>query len=285
MVGNVHSRAGARQSALTIQALKAAGLNLLQDETLEASQFETAIDGYRERIDRVVIIGGDGTVHRLLPALTAKGLTVGLVPSGTANDLAASLGIPMALEAACQVIAAGHQREIDVGVVNERLFLNVAHIGVGSRLTRSLDAKTKQRWGRLAYVRHLLRFLGPQPAFDARLTINGEERRVRAVEIAVGNGRLFGGGFSVHRNASLDDGLLHYSVFRPQPWRRMVATALRLRHGAHVEDPEVLAGEAKALSIQTRRPRTVVADGEEVATTPCQFNVRPGALKILVPRP
>ena len=141
--------------------------------------------------DLVVIAGGDGTLSRSAGALLKTGLPLGILPTGTANDLARTLEIPTNLVAAADVIVAGRRRRIDVGSVNDCTFFNVATIGLGVDLAHTLDSDLKRRWGRLSYAIAAAKVMMRARPFRAWIRENGTETKVRTLQVAVGNGRFY----------------------------------------------------------------------------------------------
>ncbi len=234
--------------------------------------------------DALVICGGDGTLMRALPAVLKTGLPLGVLPMGTANDLARTLGLPADLAEAAEVIARGHTRVIDVGSVNGTPFFNVASIGLSVELTRSLTPTLKKRWGRLGYALAGMRVAARARRFSAWITDeDGVRSRVRTLQIAVGNGRHYGGGNVVEETAAIDDGHLDlYSLQMRNVWK--LALGLRtFRSGMHGAWTDVMTARGVEFDIETRTPRPVNADGEIVCETPAHFRVHPAALRVFAP--
>ena len=180
---------------------------------------------------------------------------------GTANDLARTLGIPDDLEAAADVILAGHRRRIDLGTVNGHPFFNVASIGLSAELARELSPELKRRWGRAGYALAAIRALARARRFAAWIGEDGETCRPARCRSRVGNGVFYGGGTVVAEDAAIDDGHLDlYSLemrtvwklalmlpsFRSGAARRLVGGAHRARH--RVRDPHP---QARARSTPT----------------------------------
>ena len=202
---------------------------------------------------------------------------------GTANDLARTLGIPDDLGQAADVIVAGHRRRIDVGSVNGHPFFNVASIGLSVDLARSLDGGLKRRWGRLGYAIAAMRALTRARRFSASITEADQTWRTSTMQIAVGNGRFYGGGTVVAAHAAIDDGHLDlYSLELHTVWQ--LALMLRsFRSGEHGAWSEVTTARGTEFEIRTRRPLAVNADGELIAETPAVFKVHPEAVTVFAP--
>jgi diacylglycerol kinase (ATP) len=237
----------------------------------------------RETANLIVVCGGDGTVSSSSLAVMESGLPLGIIPTGTANDLARTLGIPMDLGEAADVIAQGHSRAIDLGAVNGHGFFNVASIGLSTTITQKLDPQLKKKWGRLGYALAASKILGRARHFTATIVEKGQSIDVETYQIAVGNGRHYGGGNVVASTARIDDGHLDlYSLEMKNLWK-MALMIRSFRSGTHGAWREVRTARCVEFDVSTRRPMPVNADGEIVTSTPAHFKVHPNAIKIFVP--
>ncbi|MHC5828099.1 MAG: diacylglycerol kinase family protein, partial [Nostoc sp.] len=107
---------------------------------------------YQHQVELVIIGGGDGTLNAAVDALVDTQLPLGILPLGTANDLARTLEIPNSLSEACKIIAYGNLHRIDLGWVNGKHFFNVASLGLSVKITERLTKEVKRRWGIFAYA-------------------------------------------------------------------------------------------------------------------------------------
>lgn len=236
----------------------------------------------RARCGRLVVAGGDGTLHHLLPALIGDGAPVGVLPLGTANDFARGLGIPTDLHAAAAAIRDGVPALIDLAAVNGEYFANAAHIGLGAAAGEAVDAGAKRRWRALSYPLGLLRRLRNQRPFRVRLAVDGRERRFRVIHIGVGNGGYFGGGVPVSPDADIRDGLLHVYVVQARPPHEVLRAAVGVWRGER-RAPAVWRGSGEAIEVHTRRSRPITADGEPSGRTPAAFSIHPAILPVIMP--
>lgn len=233
--------------------------------------------------DLVVVAGGDGTLNGVAGALLDAGKPVGVLPLGTANDLARTLGLPFEPQAAAEVIAAGRTRRIDVGLANDRPFFNVASLGLAAKLAQSLGEGAKHRFGRFSYVLAAIRVLAGARTFRTAIAADGEAVRTRSYQIAVGNGRYYGGGAAVADDAQIDSGRLTLYSLEPGSLWKVVLLAPLFRRGRHVRWREVRTASARTVEIRTPAPMPVNLDGELATETPLTLTVRPKALEVFAP--
>lgn len=237
---------------------------------------------HQHKVDLVVLAGGDGTLNAAIAGLLKTGLPLGVIPQGTANDLARTLNIPTETTAACDVIAHGQPRWIDVGEVNGKFFLNVASLGLSASITRALTPEQKKAWGAWAYVKTAMQVVRRARPFHAEIEHDGEVLRVKTMQIAVGNGRHYGGGMTVSENAAIDDQLLDLYSLEVQHWWQIVFLIWRLRTGTLAGSKFARTLRAKNFTIRTSRPRSINTDGEITTETPATFQVVPRAIQLFV---
>lgn len=283
VVANPHSRSAGAGVDGAIAVLKGAGIEVFRPEWSEGETISEVIRQHAHAADLVVVAGGDGSLNAAAPAIIETGLPLGILPGGTANDLARTLGLPLDMTAAARVIAAGRTKAIDIGEVNGRPFFNVASLGMSARLADRLSRETKRRWGRLAYLITATEVLVEARPFSATIRLStGEECQVRTLQIAVGNGRHYGGGMVVEETATIDDARLDlYSLEFEDTWK-LPLMALSFRQGRHGLKDEVRTLKGPSFEVTTRRPMPVNADGEIVTETPARFTVRPEAVTVFV---
>jgi YegS/Rv2252/BmrU family lipid kinase len=280
---NPAARRGDRDLEPARRRLVAAGFELREIAPTRRDDVATAVLAHRGCVEAVVVAGGDGSLNAAAPALVASELPLGIIPLGTANDLARTLAIPSDPAAAADVVVRGRTTALDLGSVNGRPFFNVASIGLSAELARTLTSDEKRRWGRLGYASAGLRVLARARPFHARISHAGVTAEVVTLQVAVGNGRHYGGGNVVAARAAIDDGRLDlYSLEFKNVWK--LALMLRaFRQGVHGAWREVRTLRGVAFDVATRRPRSVNADGELITKTPAHFRVHPAALRVFVP--
>lgn len=285
MLLNPYARLGDSPLEDAVRVLADAGIEVAVERYASAAEVSPDIVRRAGSFDLVIVGGGDGTVNAAARGIMETGKPMGILPMGTANDLARTLSIPLGLANAARVIADGYTRRIDVGDVNGHLFFNVASIGLAAELSRRLTPMVKKRWGRLAYAIAALQTLLSARPFSATIVTKEGETKVKTLQIAVGNGRHYGGGTVVEASAAIDDGHLDlYSLEVSSVW--MLALMLPdFRRGSHGLWQEVRTHRCIEFEVRTRRPRPVNTDGDLVTFTPAYFSIRPAALAVFAPKP
>uniref|UniRef100_E6VLW5 Diacylglycerol kinase catalytic region n=1 Tax=Rhodopseudomonas palustris (strain DX-1) TaxID=652103 RepID=E6VLW5_RHOPX len=284
MVINRGSRSGGQAVGVAGSRLSAAGFDLVVSAPSSPHEVAPWIEANADGAAAVVIAGGDGTLNAAASALVKTGLPLGIIPAGTANDLARTLGLPLDMEAAADVIVAGYRKTIDLGEVNGHKFFNVASVGLSADLARELSGESKRRFGRFSYALTAAKVLSKARPFRATIVAADEDVRVKTMQIAVGNGRYYGGGMAVEQTAEIDDGQFDlYSLEFAQVWK-LLAVAYDFRKGQHGLWSEVRAARGTSFEIRTRKPRPVNADGELVTFTPARFELLQKAVSVFVPK-
>jgi diacylglycerol kinase (ATP) len=254
-----------------------------------------------ERPDALVAVGGDGWVNIALQAVAGTGVALGVLPAGTGNDLARTLGIPLgrrpaAVAAAVDILRAGLVRRVDAGFVRGaggppadagnhggggRWFLSVLSSGFDSRVN---ERANRMSWphGRARYVMAVgkeLRAFRPVPH---QMVLDGEELRTDAMLVAVGNSPCYGGGMRVCPAADLADGLFDVTIIAPISTLTFLRLFPSVFRGEHVRHPAVLTRRARQVTVSAPG-MTAYADGELVGPLPVTAEVVPEAVTVLVP--
>lgn len=236
------------------------------------------------RHDRIVIGGGDGTISEAMPHLLALGKPLAVLPLGTANDFAKSLGLPLDAFAAARIAVEGQTHKVDAGLVNGRPFLNVASVGVAAQVSEVQTKDLKRSWRLLSYTISFLRVAVRSRPFRVELTIDGQWSWTGlAYQVSVANGRYHGGGLTVADHAAIDDGVLNVYFVLPGTFWQLIAAITHLKFG--LAKPEILRRRtAHRVTIRTRTPRPINADGEIGTHTPAEITLLPQALSVIVPQ-
>ncbi len=280
---NRHSRRGQDQVSTAIAQLMERDFNLVIESSRDPGHISDSIRRCADQVDLVIVGGGDGTLNAAIEGLVDTRLPLGILPLGTANDLARTLGIPRTIPEACNIIAQGKCQAIDLGWVNGKHFFNVASLGLSVKITQQLSREVKRRWGVLAYAITSFQVLFHSVPFGAVIQMNGETKRVKTVQIAVGNGRYYGGGMTVAKDATIDDQQLDLYSLEIQHWWEMIPLLPAMRAGTHAAASSVRMLHGQEIKVVTRRPYPINTDGEITTSTPALFRVIPKALTVFVP--
>lgn len=279
---NPNARQGGDFDQELAARLEVQGLQIVSDWGEEES-ISAAIVRHRHDVDLVIIGGGDGTLNHAIAGLMETRLPLGILPLGTANDLARTLEIPFDPALACATVATGQITEIDVGDANGKYFFNVASLGLSVDITRRLDPEQKKKWGVLAYLYTAFVVTFRARPFRAEIRTATETLQVRTVQIAVGNGRHYGGGMVIHEQAAIDDGMLDlYSVEVDRWWKVFLLTPAIMR-GTLETSSWIRTFRGETFEITTHRPRPINTDGELATATPVKFKIWPRAIRVIVP--
>jgi diacylglycerol kinase (ATP) len=276
---------GARSRDAAVGRLREAGLvvrNLAGRDAGEALDLarQCVVDG----IDALVVCGGDGTVHLAVQAVAGTPTALGIIPAGTGNDVARYFDLPRAdvLAAADLVVArlaAGDVRKVDLARSGAKYFVSVMAAGfdaiVNERANRMTWPKGQMRYN-IATLAELRTFRPLAYTID----LDGEQRRLEAMLVAVGNGPSFGGGLRITEGALLDDGFLDVVIIKPMSRAGLVRTYPKLFKGTHVSHPQYEHHRVRSVTVAA--PGIVAyADGERFGALPLTVECVPGALNVL----
>ena len=267
------------------------GMDLEWIETESAGDAKEAAKEWRDGL--LIVVGGDGTINEVINGIGEagfpEGVTLGILPTGTGNDLAATLAIPEDPDEAEDTIRQNRVRTLDVARVNsegagERFFINVATGGLGAEVSDANGEEFKSRWGKLSYLRASLEAAKEFDVRETLLTLDGEERKVRAVNIAVGNCRYAGGGWLAAPKANPEDGLLDVVVIEDVGIGGILAlTPAAFSSSDYLDRKGVFSVRAREIRVETRPEGfQFTADGELIGDEPATFEVLPHALKVIV---
>jgi len=229
--------------------------------------------------------GGDGLIGAVAGALAHTEGVLGILPGGRGNDLARVLGIPLDPAAACQVIATGIVKRLDLGEAGGSTFVGIASCGFDSDANRIAN-QTRVVRGNLVYAYGAIRALITWRAARFELTLDGDrDHVVTGYTVGAANSKAYGGGMYAAPGAELDDGLLDIVTLADMPKLRFLASLMpKVFKGTHVEEPEVTVLRASEVTITADRPFTVYADGDPIAELPVTIRAIPGAVRAIVPR-
>lgn len=266
---NAKSRRGARDTGEVCRMLDRCGVRCSRDPAERA-------------IDAVIAAGGDGTVISSLPAAIARGVPLGIVPLGTFNDLARTLGVPLKTDAACEAIARRATREIDVGRVNGCYFVNEASIGLSARIARRQTPEIKQRFGIFGLIATVAQSFRNISTFSAEVEYDNQRETLRTFQLTIANSGRFGG-VIVRADATIDDGWLDLYSVEVRNWLQAFSVARKIIARDPSSGKGLRTRRSARFVVRTHHAHQVSADGEPAGTTPAVFEILPRAVRIFVP--
>lgn len=244
----------------------------------------------REHPAAIVAGGGDGTISAVASALAGTGIALGVLPLGTLNHFAKDLGLPLDITEAVRIIAAGHTIAVDVGAVNGRIFINNSSLGLYPHIVRDRDDQQRRlgrsKWYALAWA--TLTAVRRSRLLNVRISLDDGEQQCSTRFIFIGNNTYTMEGFNIGARERLDGGQLSIYLSRRRSRWRLVTLALRALVGRLHQAEDFVATSARTLVIETRRRRSlhVARDGEVTRMkVPLQYEIRQGALRVIVPVP
>jgi YegS/Rv2252/BmrU family lipid kinase len=244
---------------------------------------ELAAAAAAANIDLVIVWGGDGTVNEVGSGLAGSRTALGLIPAGSGNGLAGALGIPRAPQAALATILDGRTSAVDVGMLGERPFFNVAGIGFDAHIARLFNQRTRGQRGQLPYIvlgiREGFRYAGQR--YSIMMDDDSQPIVQHALLIAFANGREYGMGMQIAPGAKLDDGLLEACIVEDRHVLARFRDARHLASGTVERAPRIILRPVTRAVVETDGDIEFHVDGEPgVAHGRLDVTIRPGALMV-----
>lgn len=283
MIVNTQSRNGQAWFDRACARFRQRGFAVDAEAVDDPKRLEAAVDAALARAPGLLILGGgDGTISGLVDRMVGKDVRLGVLPLGTANSFARSLGIPLDVNGAVDAIVDGRARRIDLGMVGDDYFASTAAIGLSPQIAETVPHAAKRWFGRAGYLAWAaLEFARFKP-FTLIVGEGAEAQRLRVVEVRISNGP-FHGGTELVDSARVDSGEIVVQAVKGHVKRRLIhnwaASVLRLdsRH----EDTVDFRGQS--VRIATEPPLPVSIDGEVLAKTPVTARIAAGVIEVMVP--
>lgn len=269
-------------------------LRRLGDCTVQISPKRRAVErlareAMRKGCGLIVSAGGDGTLNEVVNGVGASAdhVRIGILPLGTGNDFARSLGLRTEIEACIDVLRAGRTRAVDlVRVTSDRVrhFVNVSAGGFSGVVNEKLTPALKQKWGPLAYLRGAAAALSELRAYRTNVAFDDDEALSLGVyNVVIANGRYVAGGTPIAPRAEIDDGLLDIVLIPQVAVGQLAVVAAQIVLGTHLSNETVVFRRAKKVSVKSRPGMWFNVDGELVGNEPAVFELLPRALRFVVP--
>jgi diacylglycerol kinase (ATP) len=227
--------------------------------------------------------GGDGTINEIASTLAFSGASLGVIPSGSGNGFSRELRIPFDARAAFEIALGGHDRVIDAGEIEGRLFFNLAGVGLDARIAHQFAATGLVRRGFRRYLEIASNEIFTRTKHEYAITVDGHLRRSHVLLVAIANGRQYGNGALIAPAARIDDGKLDVVIVDDRsPWA-VIRHAPKLFRGRLADVPGVTMSSATRIEITANEPLIYHVDGEPCAGgSTVSARIRPAALRVRV---
>lgn len=284
LVVNAHSRKGESQFQQAREKLIAMGVKLIAEHAIrDPDDLVPAVrDAIAAGAPMVIVGGGDGSLSSTIDEFVGKDCVFALLPLGTANSFARSVGLPLDLDGAIKAIAEGHTRRLDLGVVNGDYFVNAAALGISPLIGATIPRKLKRYLGRIGYLIWAIWCLTRFRPFKVYIGEGESRRTLWSTEVRIFNGR-FHGGVEMLEEEALDDGEIVIQVVTGRNVLRLALDWLVRFTGISrkVETTEEFRGSR--ILLDTKPHHKISVDGEVVARTPAVIESAHKVIDILVP--
>jgi YegS/Rv2252/BmrU family lipid kinase len=285
LVINAHSRKGENLFQAAKAKLRAAGIELTHTFPVKhpSKLVETMRQAVRSGAPMVIVGGGDGSISCTVDEIVDRDVVFALLPLGTANSFARTLGIPLDLDGAIDVIANGQRRRIDLGMIDGDYFANCAAIGLSPMIGKGIPHNLKKYLGRFGYALWASWCFAHFKHFELRVMNGTTEHRMSALEVRVCNGR-FHGGVEVVEDTDVDSEEIVVQVVTGRVKRRLAWNWLATYFRLPSRKESTIDIRGKRLEISTDPPLPISIDGEVLAHTPATCAIAERAIEIMVPR-
>ncbi len=243
----------------------------------------------KEGYDAVIALGGDGTIDAVIDGLVGSKMRLGIIPGGTSNDIARSLGIPEDIQEACALIASGHTRKLDLGQVSTKkkkkaYFFMVTAIGVVATVYPMINQVPE---GKFTGITDAVKtFLDYDSKPTVYLTLDGESKvKVETMLVTIANTPLIGAKNLLVPNASLDDGLLDIAVYPGYTKAQLLAYFAMTANETKMPDGSIQRYQARKIKVKTVPKLDIAEEGMIVGKGKARIKVLPGALRVICPEP
>lgn len=250
-----------------------------------------SLESKAEVSPRIIVVGGDGTIHGLLPALIKTGLALGIVPAGSGNDLARSLAIPLEPQAALQVAVASSVMELDCIYAYDSYSVTVVGMGLDAQVAEAVNRSKWKKWfnmlhiGGVSYVFSLLHVLLTYRPAQVELLVDGTAYRYEKVWLmASANTPYFGGGMKISPYSAADDGLLDICIVHGLTRFGLLLAFPKVYKGTHLQHPNVVFLRGSHVQATADQPLLAHGDGEVLGKTPANIQIHTKKLKVITAR-
>jgi YegS/Rv2252/BmrU family lipid kinase len=284
LIVNARSRTGRALFRRSAVLLREAGIELSAAHAVRNPRklTPTVKEAVRSGAPMVIVGGGDGSLSCAVEELVDRDCVFALLPLGTANSFARSLGIPLDLETAVETIATGRRRRVDLGVIDGEHYANGAAIGLAPLVAATVPHGLKRWLGRPGYLLWAIWCLARFKPFRLTVEVDGERHEMNALEVRIANGG-YHGGVEVVDDAEVDSGKIVVQVVTGRATHRLIRNWIAVLLGRESKNETVVDFHGRKLRLVTEPPLPISIDGEVLGRTPALVEVAQGAIEVVVP--
>ena len=241
------------------------------------------IKASREGVDAILLLGGDGTVHRALPAIEETSLPFGFLPCGRGNDFARNVGLSLNLRKSCSFSSRPSIQQFDLPKINNIPFLSIAYVGFDAEVNKLANEGKGYFGGKLGYTICVLKTLRKFRSFEIEITIDGRSMRERVIMVTIANGPFYGGGMKIAPQAIMNDGVLDICIVKEISRWELLRQFPKVFKGTHISHPRIVMTSGRRISLVSNEPRGIFADGEYVGNLPAECTIGSQTIQIMFP--
>ncbi len=223
--------------------------------------------------ERVIAVGGDGTINLVASGLVGSKTSLGIIPAGTGNDFARVLDINGDLDNICKIALKNDPIDTDIGRINDQVFFNMVGIGFDALIAQSINLQ-ENRFGLASYLIAIYKNLKEYSSNEIKIRVDSYESEEEALMLAIGIGRSTGSGFRLTPSAKIDDGKFDICLVKHVKPLRMISLLPSVRKGNHVRIPEVKMYRCRQLEIFSSKPLPIQYEGETTYSTNGKISVK-----------
>lgn len=282
LIVNTHSRKGERLFFRSLDLLQMQGIDVIasypvrKPERLRQVVQEIIDQGHHQ----IILGGGDGTFNTVTDLFVHRDIALGILPMGTANNFARSMGIPISLERAVEVIAKGKVVDVDLGMINDQYFINIATVGFSKDIISATPRRLKRYLGMMSYLLYETKYLISQELFSCSITIGDTTEQINTRQLIIANGSFYGAR-KITPDAHIDNKtLIIFAMDSESEWQGLKFW-IGYFLGRHLVFPESRLFKAESAYIETSPQKCVIMGGEKITHTPMRVTIDPAAVRII----
>ncbi|HOJ96543.1 MAG TPA: YegS/Rv2252/BmrU family lipid kinase [Methanospirillum sp.] len=285
LIVNTHSRNGERLFFKALDLLQLHGIEVIAAYPVRKPERIRSVvsEVISQKNPLIIIGGGDGTFNTIIDLFVHQDTVLGILPLGTANNFARSMGIPMSVHRAIEVIATGKVVDIDLGMINSQYFINIATIGFSHNVVSATPRKLKRYLGMISYLLCETQYLISQELFRCIITTDGREETIHTRQLIIANGSFYGAR-KITPDAHIDnDTLIIFAMDSESRWQGLKFW-IGFFLGRHLTFPQSRIYKVKEATIETIPRKYVIMGGEKTTQTPAHLSIDNEAIQVIAPQ-